>query len=107
MPSANGASPARAARAAGDHIAADEGVILTDLKLCVIAMDNGATAILNDVTRRSSENTSGVPNLPWNLSEAIKRHPSEDWSTLSLHIRGQKHEYRCTARKVSPPDGAS
>jgi PAS domain S-box-containing protein len=107
MASANGACPARAAHAAGDHIAADEGVILTDLKLCVIAMDSGATAILNDVNRRNCENTPGVPGIPWQLSEDIKGHSSDDWSALSLHIRGQKHEYRCTVSKVSPPDGAS
>jgi DNA-binding CsgD family transcriptional regulator len=76
------------------HAAPDRGIVLLDASLAVVALDEGAAALL-----ASLEGLDGVvddtPNLPEDLHSTLGRCPPADLASLKLHFRLASGDFCC------------
>src|ERR1022692_4394295 len=74
----------------------EDGVILTDHSLRLIASDSRAVAILKDVSEHNNGADSVPLSVPREISEAFLSRTMEGWSGIQARFFGKRHNYRCT-----------
>jgi hypothetical protein len=86
-------------------IAAEDGIIMTDLSLKPIAIDRGATAILTDIGRY--ENSTDLTRLPREVMAALQDTDLHHLSAFRFRVRGERQTYDCRAYLLEPRQRAT
>jgi DNA-binding CsgD family transcriptional regulator len=87
-----------------DQVPADNGILMIDFSLNVVAADRGATAILYDHNRPLSEQ-GRVSWLSLTSLEAIRDRQSNDIYPSRVGFRVGKHLYSCCTYLLEPKNG--
>src|SRR5581483_2093439 len=86
-------------------IAAEDGIVMTDLSLKPVAIDRGATAILTDIGRH--ENSTDLTRLPREVTAALQDTDLHQLTAFRFRVRGQRQTYDCRAYLLEPRQRAT
>jgi DNA-binding CsgD family transcriptional regulator len=82
----------------------EDGVILTDHSLRLIALDSRAVAILKDVSEHNGADSLPL-SVPREVSSVFLNRASGDWSEIRIQLAGKRHDYRCTVYQLESQNG--
>jgi DNA-binding CsgD family transcriptional regulator len=87
----------------GHQIMAEVGLVLLDLSLELVALDQGAAAILNTPTRLGAKRDPAF-SIPTEILDVLRSRKPTELSSVRAYFRLGISEYTCRAYLVEPSD---